>query len=193
MEGFKTFTCERVLFHLSWLSKRVDTFLSLLWHDWQKWSWRDCYRSRQREENPCKRLWPSWMLFTGCALSKCQSATVVKPRCSSHCEQFIKYECVDSSLLFRGWWVSHNGIKMNYWGGAAPGSGKCACGMNKTCYDSTKPCNCNANIPDVMLEDSGLLTDKTALPVSQLRFGDTGGTGEQGWHTLGKLYCYGVS
>ena len=82
---------------------------------------------------------------------------------------------------------------MNYWGGATPGSGKCACGMNKTCYDSTKPCNCNANIPDVMLEDSGLLTDKTALPVSQLRFGDTGGTGEQGWHTLGKLYCYGVS
>ena len=46
MEGFETFICERVLFHLSWLSKRVDTFLSLLWHDWQKWSWRDCYRSR---------------------------------------------------------------------------------------------------------------------------------------------------
>ena len=112
---------------------------------------------------------------------------------SSYCEQFIKYECVGSSLLFRGWWVSHNGIKMNYWGGATPGSGKCACGMNKTCYDLTKPCNCNANIPDVMLEDSGLLTDKTALPVSQLRFGDTGDTGEQGWHTLGKLYCYGVS
>lgn len=112
---------------------------------------------------------------------------------SSHCEQFIKYECDGSSLLFRGWWVSRNGTKMDYWGGATPGSGKCACGMSESCYDSSKPCNCNANIEGITLEDSGLLTDKSALPVSQLRFGDAGDATEQGWHTLGKLYCYGIS
>ena len=37
---------------------------------------------------------------------------------SKNCEQFIKYECYDSSLL-DGWWVSRQGSKMNYWGGAA--------------------------------------------------------------------------
>ena len=42
-------------------------------------------------------------------------------------------------------------------------------------------------------EDSGLLTDKFFLPVSQLRFGGTGGTHEEDYHTLEKLKCYGMS
>ena len=41
-------------------------------------------------------------------------------------------------------------------------------------------------------EDSGLLTDKTHLPVKQLRFGDTAGGSDQGYHTLGKLKCYDI-
>ena len=51
-------------------------------------------------------------------------------------------------------------------------------------------CNCDKNVR-VWREDSGLLTDKTKLPVKQLRFGDTGGS-NQGYHTLGKLRCYGT-
>jgi len=80
---------------------------------------------------------------------------------------------------------------MTYWGGASPGSGKCACGMTNSCaggYD----CNCDKN-DAVWREDSGLLTDKTHLPVKQLRFGDTGGRIEEGYHTLGKLKCYGTA
>ena len=46
---------------------------------------------------------------------------------------------------------------------------------------------------NVWREDSGLLIDKTKLPVKQLRFGDTGHTGEQGYHTLGKIKCYGIA
>ena len=45
-------------------------------------------------------------------------------------------------------------------------------------------------------EDSGLLTDKSTLPVKELRFGDTGvfqGVDEKGYHTLGKLRCYGTA
>ena len=40
---------------------------------------------------------------------------------SKNCEQLIKYECCDSSFLGSGygWWVSRQGLKMNYWGGAA--------------------------------------------------------------------------
>ena len=44
---------------------------------------------------------------------------------SKSCEQFIKYECYDSMLLTDsdGWWVSRQGVNMNYWGGAAVNSG----------------------------------------------------------------------
>ena len=125
--------------------------------------------------------------YTGASLSQLASLT----RVSSHCEQFIKYECYDSWLLGDGWWVSRNSSKMTYWGGASPGSGKCACGMTNSCADRSKGCNCDKN-DNVWREDSGLLTDKTHLPVKQLRFGDTGGSGEEGYHTLGKLKCYGT-
>ena len=114
--------------------------------------------------------------YTGVSLSQLASLT----RVSSHCEQFIKYECYHSGLWFNspyGWWVSRDSEKMTYWGGAAPGSGKCACGMTNSCGT----CNCDRN-DQVWREDSGLLTEKTKLPVKQLRFGDTGDskTGERG-------------
>ena len=129
--------------------------------------------------------------YTGASLSQLASLTSV----SSHCEQFIKYKCYHSMLFWNSgyaWWVSRDSTKMTYWGGASPGSGKCACGMNNTCADSKLACNCDKN-DRKWREDSGLLTDKTKLPVIQLRFGDTGDKGynEQGYHTLGKLKCYG--
>ena len=40
-------------------------------------------------------------------------------------------------------------------------------------------------------EDSGLLTDKSTLPVTQIRLGDLDQSREEGYHTLGKLKCYG--
>ena len=114
---------------------------------------------------------------------------------STHCEQFIKYECYHSVLLYNGkpygWWVSRDNVKMTYWGGATPAdSYKCACGVNNRCADSSRGCNCDKN-DGVWREDSGLLTEKSDLPVLQLRFGDTGHSGEKGYHTLGKLKCYG--
>ena len=117
---------------------------------------------------------------------------------SKHCEQFIKYECFGSKM-FKGnhhhaWWVSRDSVKMTYWGGAEPGSGKCACGMTKLCAKPkpNRSCNCDAN-DNQWREDSGLLTDKTRLPVKQLRFGDTEGRREKGYHTLGKFKCYGIA
>ncbi|CAB4041804.1 Hypothetical predicted protein [Paramuricea clavata] len=110
---------------------------------------------------------------------------------SKNCEQYIRYEC-HASMLFsddHGWWVSRQGWKMNYWGGAAVNSGKCACGMTNSCAGGGK-CNCDKN--DLRWrEDSGYLTDKNTLPVTELRFGDTGDGNEFAWHTLGKLRCWG--
>ena len=127
--------------------------------------------------------------YTGASLSQLASLT----RVSSHCEQFIKYECYDSVLLNNnnpyGWWVSRDSVKMTYWGGASV-RGKCACGMTNSCANPSRGCNCDKNDAK-WREDSGLLTDKTRLPVKQLRFGDAAGS-EKGYHTLGKLKCYGL-
>ena len=128
--------------------------------------------------------------YTGMSLSQLASLT----RVSAHCEQFIKYECYGSALLFnndlRGWWVWRDSTKMTYWGGAS-GNGKCACGMTNSCASFNYGCNCDRN-DHIWREDSGLLTDKTKLPVKQLRFGYTGDSKEQGYHTLGKLKCFGT-
>ena len=131
--------------------------------------------------------------YSGASFSQLAKLTDV----STNCEQFIKYECYDSLLLHapNGWWVSRDSYKMTYWGGASPGSNKCACGMTNSCADSSKKCNCDKN-DAVWREDSGLLTDKTQLPVKQLRFGDTThrhGHDEKGYHTLGKFKCYGIA
>ena len=141
--------------------------------------------------NNCKRsgCYTRNIRYKGASLSQLNHLT----RISSHCEQFIKYECLRSKLFKsgRGWWVSHDSTKMTYWGGASPGSGKCACGMKNSCAGNGS-CNCDKN-DKVWREDSGLLTDKTKLPVKQLRFGDTENEKEKGYHTLGKLKCYGAA
>lgn len=117
---------------------------------------------------------------------------------STHCEQFIKYECY-GSVLFRygspGYWVSRNSAKMTHWGGATQANSyKCACGVTipNTCANPTYGCNCDKN-DLVWREDSGLLTEKSYLPVTQMRFGDTGSSIEKGYHTLGKFKCYGMA
>ena len=131
--------------------------------------------------------------YTGASLSQLASLTNV----SSHCEQFIKYECFHSRLMFRavnpfGWWVSRDSKIMTYCAGASPGSKKWACGRNESCVRG-KRCNCDRNDAE-WREDSGLLTDKSTLPVKELKFGDVKsflGIDEKGYHTLGKFKCYG--
>lgn len=90
------------------------------------------------------------------------------------------------------WWVSRNNQKMDYWGGALPGSRKCECGILGNCADPTKWCNCDSDL-DGFLEDSGDITEKEYLPVKQLRFGDTGTPVDEkeGRYTLGPLICEG--
>ena len=138
--------------------------------------------------------------YTGVDFNQLASLT----RVSEHCEQLIKYECYNSRMFDGGfaWWVSRDSVKMTYWGGALPGSGKCACGMTDSCAVSWRSCNCDTD-DNTWREDSGLLADKTRLPVKQLRFGDASGSytsgyssryssSQQGYHTLGKFKCYGT-
>ena len=119
---------------------------------------------------------------------------VALTRVSQNCEQFIKFECkgpvafVPESVA---WWVSRDGRKMNYWGGAGGAANTCACGVTNTCLNGQK-CNCS-NSGSGWKEDSGPLTDKSALPVTQIRLADLDDSNEEGYHTLGKLKCYGLA
>ena len=110
---------------------------------------------------------------------------------SRNCEQFIKYECNPSSPFIEGgyaWWASRDGTRMDYWGGATGYNKICGCGVTNSCSNGRK-CNCPSTRG--WSEDSGLLTDKSSLPVSQIRLGDLNGSHEEGYYTLGKLKCYG--
>ena len=112
-------------------------------------------------------------------------------RVSQNCEQFIKFECSSSVAFLEpgyAWWVSRDGTRMNYWGGATGHDKMCACGVTNSCASAGRKCNCPSS---GWSEDSGLLTDKSALPVTQIRLGDLNGSREEGYHTLGKLKCYG--
>ena len=114
---------------------------------------------------------------------------------SKSCEQFISYKCFQSTIWNANgdqlaWWVSRQGSKMNYWGGADIDSGKCACGTRQSCGSNKGKCDCDNN-DKIWREDSGCLADKRTLPVTELRFGDTGNDAEEGKHTLGKLQCWG--
>ena len=126
--------------------------------------------------------------YTGVNVAQLAALT----RVSQNCEQFIKFECNNDVAFVANsvaWWVSLDGRKMNYWGGAGGSANMCACGVTNTCSSSRK-CNCN-DYNSGWKEDSGLLTDKSALPVSQIRLADFDGSDEEGYHTLGKLKCYG--
>ena len=126
--------------------------------------------------------------YTGVSTAQLAALT----RVSQTCEQFIKFEC-NNDVAFvpdlAAWWVSRDGRKMSYWGGAGGSANMCACGVTNSCSGG-KNCNCY-NGGGGWREDSGLLTDKSALPVSQIRLADFDGSSEEGYHTLGKLKCYG--
>ena len=126
--------------------------------------------------------------YTGVSTAQLAALT----RVSQNCEQLIKFEC-NNQVAFvpesHAWWVSRDGRKMNYWGGAGGSANTCACGVTNSCLNGQK-CNCY-NGGSGWRENSGLLANKYALPVTQIRLADLDDSGEEGYHTLGKLKCYG--
>ena len=126
--------------------------------------------------------------YTGVSTGQLAALT----RVSQNCEQFIKFECNNDIAFIESsyaWWVSRDGTRMNYWGGATGYNNMCACGVTNSCSNDKK-CNCDS-YANGWRADSGLLTDKSALPVTQIRLGDLDQSHEEGYHTLGKLKCYG--
>ena len=138
----------------------------------------------------CQGCYSKDVTYTEVSIAQLAALT----RVSQNCEQFIKFGCNNDIAFIElgyAWWVSRDGSRMNYWGGATGQNKMCACGVTNSSSNS-KQCNCHYNNNGRgWREDSGLLTDKSTLPVAQIRLSDTGGSQEEGYQTLGKLKCYG--
>ncbi|XP_022108975.1 uncharacterized protein LOC110989137 [Acanthaster planci] len=94
---------------------------------------------------------------------------------SGVCEQSLTYECQRSAFRVGGvqyhWWMSFDDEK-----------------TDPTCLANN---NCVCDKDDgVLRKDVDVLKDKSKLPVMQLRYGDTGGSDELGYYTLGPLRCW---
>lgn len=96
-------------------------------------------------------------------------------------------------FLHWGWWVGRTFQPMYYWGGAAPGSGKCECGLTEVgCAGNMPLCNCDSKLNET---DEGQIQHKDYLPILELHFGDTGTAVDDkiGYHKVDKLECRGDS
>ncbi|KAK6991172.1 SCO-spondin [Biomphalaria glabrata] len=116
---------------------------------------------------------------------------------SSNCEQYIRWECFaalihnynDNNKITTGWLNRTKGVA-DYFGDAPPGSNNCTCGTKNACADKSFGCNCDSN-DHVWRVDDGYLTYKDDLPVYAFVAGDTGGSDEEGFSTVGPLRCWG--
>ena len=99
---------------------------------------------------------------------------------STSCRQFIEWDCLSATIKnpynaeeAMTFWANRNGDSRFYWGGATPESQSCACGMNGSCADPEKKCNCDAN-DQVLRADSGYVEEMADLPITVFFAGDTG-------------------
>ncbi|XP_048147876.1 contactin-associated protein-like 4 isoform X2 [Corvus hawaiiensis] len=115
---------------------------------------------------------------------------------ADHCEQELAYYCKKSRLLDKSdgmplsWWIGRTNETHTYWGGSLPAVQKCACGLEGNCIDSQHYCNCDAD-RDEWTNDTGFLSYKDHLPVTEIVITDTGRPNSEAAYKLGPLLCRG--
>ena len=117
---------------------------------------------------------------------------------SESCSQFIRYDCYLSPLKDDGVnlasWVDQNGQDQIYWSGSNYGNHVCSCHFSEEgcILDDVlnNTCNCDSKSPAVLF-DLGYITNSSALPITELKFGGMDYEPQLGFHTLGKLSCRG--
>uniref|UniRef100_A0A3Q1EIB4 Contactin associated protein family member 5a n=1 Tax=Acanthochromis polyacanthus TaxID=80966 RepID=A0A3Q1EIB4_9TELE len=115
---------------------------------------------------------------------------------SEQCQQEVVYSCRKSRLFNTrdgsplSWWLDREGERRSYWGGFLPGVQQCSCSLEENCVDMNYFCNCDADT-DAWANDTGVLSYKDHLPVSQVVVGDTNRTGSMAVYSVGPLRCYG--
>ena len=114
---------------------------------------------------------------------------------SENCSQFLEWQCKGAVIHnpnqdghWTTYWSSRASAYLpigqkkppeDYFPGAVPGSGMCACGSNRTA-NNTNTCDepgytCNCDINDAQWRaDGGYVTEKAKLPIVAFYAGDTG-------------------
>ncbi|KAM7104378.1 contactin-associated protein-like 5 isoform 2-T2 [Molossus nigricans] len=115
---------------------------------------------------------------------------------SEHCEQEVAYYCRRSRLLNTPdgvpftWWIGRSKERHPYWGAVPPGAQQCECGLDEICLDIRHFCNCDAD-KDEWTNDTGFLSFKDHLPVTQIVITDTNRSNSEAAWRIGPLRCYG--
>ncbi|XP_030065244.1 contactin-associated protein-like 5 isoform X4 [Microcaecilia unicolor] len=115
---------------------------------------------------------------------------------AEYCEQEAAYHCRKSRLLNSPngapftWWVGRANEKHVYWGGSIPEVQQCSCGLEESCLDTRHFCNCDADRNE-WTNDTGLLSFKDHLPVTQIVITDTNRSNSEAAWRIGPLRCYG--
>uniref|UniRef100_A0A8C5LGK2 Contactin-associated protein-like 5 n=1 Tax=Jaculus jaculus TaxID=51337 RepID=A0A8C5LGK2_JACJA len=115
---------------------------------------------------------------------------------SEYCEQEVAYHCRRSRLHNTldgtpfSWWIGRSNERHPYWGGSLPGIQQCECGLDESCLDLRHFCNCDAD-KDEWTNDTGLLSFKDHLPVTQIVITDTNRSNSEAAWRIGPLRCYG--
>ncbi|KAM6984982.1 contactin-associated protein-like 5 [Aplochiton taeniatus] len=115
---------------------------------------------------------------------------------SEQCQQEVVYSCRKSRLFNTwdgsplSWWLDQGGEKRTYWGGFLPGVQQCSCSLEENCIDMNYFCNCDADT-DAWANDTGVLSYKDHLPVSQVVIGDTNRINSEALYRISPLRCYG--
>ncbi|XP_077200637.1 contactin-associated protein-like 4 [Paroedura picta] len=115
---------------------------------------------------------------------------------AEHCEQELAYHCKKSRLSNKregipfSWWIGKINETQTYWGGSMPDVQKCVCGLQGSCIDSQHDCNCDADRNE-WTNDTGLLSYKDHLPVTELVITDTHRPNSEAEYKLGPLLCRG--
>ncbi|KAM5136485.1 contactin-associated protein-like 3 isoform 2-T2 [Callospermophilus lateralis] len=115
---------------------------------------------------------------------------------ADHCQQELAFHCRKSRLSAHldgtpvSWWVGRTNETHTYWGGSLPDAQKCTCGLEGNCIDSQYHCNCDTD-QDEWTSDTGVLSHKEHLPVTQVMMTDAGRPHSEAAYTLGPLLCRG--
>ncbi|KAK3527922.1 hypothetical protein QTP86_011750 [Hemibagrus guttatus] len=98
--------------------------------------------------------------------------------------------CNMSDGIPLSWWKDRAGQKQTYWAGLLPGIQQCSCNLAENCINMNHFCNCDADRSS-WENDTGLLSYKEHLPVTEVVVGDTNRSGSEAVYRVGSLQCHG--
>ncbi|XP_026732493.1 contactin-associated protein-like 5 [Trichoplusia ni] len=110
---------------------------------------------------------------------------------SLYCRQYIKYDCMKAPLELHSatWFISSSNNTVDFLGSVK--RGYCPCGVNATCVNATKSCNCDSNEDGKWHSDEGTFVEPSSLGITDMFFLQQKDLPEdaQGRITLGPLEC----